>query len=132
MTPSIFLKRNQNKFKNFHIILFVLFFMGPVAAVSQQRKTKESTRLILPSGPIRLDSLANLLARESGFVLSFDADRVDPRNKLTFPDTKISVEALLSYLQDKYRLTHKTIGNHIILYSGSSGERKAQVKPKVP
>lgn len=88
--------------------------------------------LTLPSGRIRLDSLGRLLIRESGFILSFDAERVNPGTKLTFPDTKISLKDLLSYLRDQYGLTHQMIGNHIILFSDNHTGRQALAKPKVP
>jgi hypothetical protein len=131
MIPYIFIKKSLNKFNLVPIILFVLFFTCPVIALAQQRETGRDQWLTLPSGAIRIDSLSSIIAREAGFVLSFNAGKINPGTKMTFPVTKVKLDALLSYLQKHYRLTHKMIGNHIILYNDTSSDKKVRITEKI-
>lgn len=130
MTLYISLKKILNKLTLVSIIFFVVFFTWPVIAFPQQRNTGQDQLLTLPPATIRLDSLSSILAHKTGFVLSFNAGEINPGTKMTFLDTKVKLDTLLSYLHQHYQLTHKMIGNHIILFKDSSSDKKEQITAK--
>lgn len=131
MTHCIFIKKILNKCNLIPVVLYVSFFTLPAVTLAQQRKTGWNQSLTLPVRTLRLDSLSNLLARKTGFMLSFNAGTINPGTKITFAGTEVGPDTLLPYLQKHYGLSHKKMGNHIILYRHTTSNDKVQITEKI-
>lgn len=129
MIPYTFWKKNLNRLSRVHSIFFILILAWPFSALSQQKEPELSRVLTLPVGSMRIDSFSHWLARESGFVFSFNASKINPGKEIRFPRKRESLNELLFHLHTHYSISHKFIGNHIILYRDNSGDKKMVVPP---
>lgn len=127
MIPYIFLKKNLNKLRRVHKIFFILIFACSISARSQQKEHELNHVLPLPVGSMRIDSFSHWLARESGFVFSFNAEKINPGKEIKFPGKKESLNELLFYLHAHYGINHRLIGNHIILCVDNPVHKKTVV-----
>lgn len=102
------------------LLLYVLFIYMPYCCYAQQVQVKGISRLLhLPLHEMRLDSLSACISRETGFVFSFNAAKIDPAQKLIMPRMPVTVSELLTHLRNRYQLSFTVTGNHVILRNES-------------
>ncbi len=132
MIPYIFINKRFNNTGLCHITaVLILFFMWPFLACSQRKEVEQNPFLTLPSKTIRLDSLGDLIADKTGFIFSFNSNRIDPGEKIRIPGKAIKLKGLLSYLNKNYDIDYEIMGRHIILYYGDrAGKRMRQLSGK--
>ena len=64
---------------------------------------------------IRMDSLGRRIDRQSGFILSYNANVIAPEKMIAIPKLHIKLVDLLAYLETRYHLKSEILGNHIII-----------------
>lgn len=111
------------KYGLFHAILLTAILIRPINVFSQQ-KNIGSQSLVLAPGSIRLDSLSDRVARQSGIVFTFNTLKIEPGKRITLLTATVKLDALLSYLHQSYQLANHVIGNHIILSPDDSGIKR--------
>ncbi len=118
----------------------VIFFVGCLFLVhrshAQQKTIQQEKALLLPGNKLRLDSLGSMVARQTGFIFSFNAQKINPGLLIYFSARTITLQSLLKHLSDRYKLRHRFAGNYIIIHNEPIAARLPQlintVGPKRP
>lgn len=90
-----------------------------------------SRQLILPAGKTRLDTLAAMVARQTGHIFSFNAQRIDPALYIAIPRNKITLAGLLQHLSDHHQLRYRLAGHYIIIQQIYKAKKFSSKKPGV-
>jgi hypothetical protein len=107
------------------IMMLAVFLAWQGSVMAQQRKGGPDPLLHLPAGSLRLDSLGNKIARQSGFIFSFNATVINPTKRIELQGAPIRLKALLLYLDHHYHLLSRMYGNHIILHHDAPAKHPA-------
>jgi hypothetical protein len=99
------------------IILFSLSISLLHPAYAQQSRLKQEKELLLPGKKLRLDSLGALVARQTGYIFSFNAQKINPGLTILLTNQSITVRSLLEQLKSRYKLRHRIAGNYIIIHN---------------
>jgi hypothetical protein len=92
------------------LLLFALAFTASGLKAQQTRPS-----ITLAPGSLRLDSLSEKLRIQSGYILAFNADVIDPASMITLSHATHHLENLLNDLKRRYGFSFIILGNHIIL-----------------
>lgn len=87
--------------------------------------------LQLPTGKLRLDSIAQLISHQTSFRFSINSSKVNASTLIDIPSGKISLEKLLNKLKQKFGVPYSIVGNHIIFSDHLSNLQPAKPKKTV-
>lgn len=72
-------------------------------------------KLQLPAGKLRLDSLSQVVARQTHFRFSINSSKIKASTLISIPSDNTSLEEVLKLLKKQYGVPFAITGNHIIL-----------------
>jgi|GEM_PF-932727 len=99
------------------VILTVVCLSLVHRAYAQQRTLQHEKSLLLPRNKLRLDTLGAVVARQTGFIFSFNAQKINPELPIFFTDKSITIQSLLEQLRNRYKLRYRIAGNYIIIHN---------------
>src|ERR1700754_2859294 len=91
-----------------------VLLMQAAQAQSASNKTLQK-KLQLPAGNLRLDSLSQVVARQTHFRFSINSSKIKASTLISIPSDNSSLEAVLKQLKKQYGVPFAITGNHIIL-----------------
>ncbi|GEP88754.1 hypothetical protein SAMN05660909_01225 [Chitinophaga terrae (ex Kim and Jung 2007)] len=96
-------------------LFFFLHSLFPYRSFARQQQSGLEQVLHFSRAGIRLDSLGAHVARETGIVFSFNAQRTNPGQEILLPQRTMTVKSLLEHLSKKYYLQYVISGNYVII-----------------
>jgi hypothetical protein len=110
------------------LLLLIILAIGTNSAVAQVNNKALSKAIVVPGKEVRIDTLLNLLTRQTGIGFSFNSNKIRPSNTVTVPNAKQTLAQWLTILQQETGITHKVVGNHIILVDKKQPGSKTRPK----
>ncbi|MDF2192122.1 hypothetical protein [Paraflavitalea sp. CAU 1676] len=112
--------------------LIALVFCLSAATRAQVSTSTYGKPITVQSGAVRIDTLLNHFARQTGVEFSFSTAKVRPSQTITVPQRQQSLSQWLKTLQQSLGIQHKVVGNHIILYEANNTSAHTQQPPAAP
>jgi len=106
------------KNKSFIILVFLIMVISQ-RIIAQQNNAVLGKKVVLPATTLRIDSLLQVLARQTGTRFSFNPGKVTPSLKIYFKSRQQTIGQVLTQVQQTIGVNYKLVGNHIILLDES-------------
>jgi len=102
------------------LILVVALFSNFAGSGQDKNQKIASQTVILSKGVVRLDSVLKKISRQTGFIFSYNARKVNPNITLTLTQSSYALEEILMRVTEKTGLSYSIVENHIILKPAKS------------
>jgi hypothetical protein len=97
------------------IIILLLIIVISQRVIAQLNNAVLGKKVVLPATTLRVDSLLQVLARQTGTRFSFNPGKVTPSLKIYFKSRQQTIGQVLTQVQQTIGVKYKLLGNHIIL-----------------
>ena len=113
--------------KTSYYILAIL--IAASSSLCAQVNSKALSKSILISAKeVRIDSLLHIFSRQTGIGFSFNSNKIRPSKKVTVPKAKQTLAEWLNMLHRETGITHRVVGNHIILVDTKQPVQHKQIR----